>query len=145
MFGNKKQEELAAQELHNSANTIGKGTVIRGDIETYGNIRIEGEIIGNIKSKAKVALGATAKVEGNIIAQNVEVEGEVKGVLDIGELLILKASAVVNGDIITSKMVVESGAIFNGNCKMGENKKDIKIGETQERKVAKPKAAAEPA
>ncbi len=124
-----KEQKRAAEEISNSSNVIGKGTVLEGNIETYGNIRIEGRINGHIKSKSKIALGTGSHVEGNITAQNADIEGEVKGKVDITELLILKATAVVHGDIITGKLVVEPGAMFNGSCKMGMVK-DIKLAET---------------
>lgn len=124
-----KEQKRVADEISNSSNVIGKGTVLEGNIETYGNIRIEGKIIGNIKSKSKIALGNSSHVEGNITAQNADIEGEVRGKIDISELLILKATAVVHGDISTGKLVVEPGAVFNGSCKMGASIKDIKIGE----------------
>jgi cytoskeletal protein CcmA (bactofilin family) len=124
-----KEQKRAAEEISNSSNTIGKGTYLEGNIETFGNIRIEGKVTGNIKSKSKVALGPQSHVQGNIIAQNADIEGEVKGKLEIAELLVLKATAIINGDIVTGKMVVEPGAIFNGACKMGAVVKDIKIGE----------------
>jgi cytoskeletal protein CcmA (bactofilin family) len=123
------KETKRAEEISNSSNTIGKGTFLEGNVETYGNIRIEGKVVGNIKSKSKVALGHQSHVQGNILAQNADIEGEVKGKLEISELLVLKATAVINGDIITGKMVVEPGAVFNGTCKMGAVIKDIKIGE----------------
>ncbi|MEQ8304074.1 MAG: polymer-forming cytoskeletal protein [Cyclobacteriaceae bacterium] len=128
MFTSKEQKKVA-EEISNSTNTIGKGTVLEGNVETYGNIRIEGKVIGNIKSKSKIALGNSSNVQGNIIAQNADVEGEVKGKLEITEMLILKATAVVNGDIITGKLVVEPGAVFNGSCRMGAAVRDIKLGE----------------
>lgn len=124
-----KEEKKVAEEISNSTNTIGKGTVLEGNIETYGNIRIEGKVIGNIKSKSKIALGNSSHVEGNIVAQNADLEGEVKGRIEISEMLILKATAVVHGDIITGKLVVEPGAVFNGTCKMGASIRDIKMGE----------------
>jgi len=120
-----KDEKKAAEEISNSSNVIGKGTVLEGNIETYGNIRIEGRIIGNIKSKSKIALGHSSHVDGNITAQNADVEGGVKGRIEISETLVLKATAVVHGDIITSKLVVEPGAVFNGSCRMGAAIKDI--------------------
>jgi cytoskeletal protein CcmA (bactofilin family) len=123
-----KEQKRAADEISNSSNTIGKGTYLEGNIETYGNIRIEGKVTGNIKSKSKVALGHQSHVQGNIIAQNADIEGEVKGKLEVAELLVLKATAIINGDIVTGKMVVEPGAVFNGSCKMGAAIKDIKIG-----------------
>ena len=128
MFTSKEQKRVA-EEISNSSNNIGKGTFLEGNIETYGNIRIEGKVTGNVKSKSKVALGNSSHVQGNIIAQNADIEGEVKGRLEIAELLVLKATAVINGDIITGKLVVEPGAVFNGSCKMGTSTKEIKISE----------------
>ena len=135
-----KEEQKVAQELSNSSNIIGKGTCLEGDIEAYGNIRIEGKIIGNLKTKSKVALGKSCVVEGNILAQNAEIEGEVKGKVEISEILILKPSSVVHGDIITNKLIVESGATFNGACKMGAVSKEIKIGDNGQNKIGQDQA-----
>lgn len=124
-----KEEKRVAEEISNSSNTIGKGTFLEGNVETYGNIRIEGKVTGNVKSKSKVALGPSSFVQGNVIAQNADLEGEVKGRIEVAELLVLKATAVIHGDIVTGKLVVEPGAIFNGTCKMGAGVKDIKVAE----------------
>lgn len=131
MFTNKEDKKVA-EEISNSSNNIGKGTVLQGNIETFGNIRIEGKVLGNITSKSKVVLGQSSHVDGNILAQNAEIEGEVKGLLEVTELLVLKPTAVVHGDITTNKLLVESGATFNGGCKMGVSMNEIKIGKTGE-------------
>jgi len=127
-----KSEQKDAEELSNSSNIIGKGTVIHGNIETYGNLRIEGKIVGNIKTKSKAAIGHSSYIEGNILAQNAEVAGHITGTLEVSELLILKPSAIINGDIITNKLIVESGATFNGGCKMGIKIQEISIDENPE-------------
>lgn len=132
-----KEEKKSAQEITSTSNTIGKGTTIIGDIETFGNIRIDGKIKGNIKTKSKLVLGNSSHVEGNILAQNAEIEGEVIGTIEVSEVLVLKPSANIKGDIITGKFVVEPGAMFNGSCKMGEKAKEIKIGEEELRKIDK--------
>ena len=124
-----KEEKRVAEEISNSSNTIGKGTFLEGNVETYGNIRIEGKVTGNIKSKSKVALGPSSQVQGNITSQNADIEGEVRGKIEVAELLVLKATASIHGDIITGKLVVEPGAVFNGSCKMGASVKEIKITE----------------
>lgn len=124
-----KEEKRVAEEISNSSNTIGKGTFLEGNVETYGNIRIEGKVNGNVKSKSKVALGPSSFVQGNVMAQNADLEGEVKGRIEVAELLVLKATAVIHGDIVTGKLVVEPGAVFNGTCKMGAAVKEIKIGD----------------
>jgi cytoskeletal protein CcmA (bactofilin family) len=124
-----KEEKRVAEEISNSSNTIGKGTFLEGNVETYGNIRIEGKVTGNVKSKSKVALGPSSVVQGNVVAQNADLEGEVKGKIEVAELLVLKATAVIHGDIVTGKLIVETGAVFNGSCKMGATVKEIKIAE----------------
>ena len=124
-----KEEKRVAEEISNSSNTIGKGTLLEGNVETYGNIRIEGKVTGNVKSKSKVALGPSSFIQGNVIAQNADLEGEVKGRIEVAELLVLKATAVIHGDIVTGKLVVEPGALFNGTCKMGAAVKEIKIAD----------------
>ncbi|MEQ8925992.1 MAG: polymer-forming cytoskeletal protein [Fulvivirga sp.] len=140
MFASKEDHKVA-EEISNSSNIIGKGTVLQGDIETFGNIRIEGKIIGNVKTKSKIALGQSSHVEGNILAQNAEVAGEVKGKIEVTDILILKPTAVIHGDIITNKIIVESGATFNGGCKMGTVNKEIKIGDNGQNPALKPQGA----
>lgn len=124
-----KEDHKVAEQISNSSNIIGKGTNLEGDIETFGNIRIEGKVVGNIKTKSKVVLGQSSRVEGNVLAQNAEVEGELKGNIEITDVLILKPTAVIHGDVISNKLIVESGATFNGGCRMGVSMKEIKIGE----------------
>ncbi len=124
-----KEEKQVAEDISNSSNIIGKGTMVEGNLETFGNIRVEGKVIGNVKTKSKVALGQSSRVEGNILAQNAEIAGEVSGTVETTELLLLKPTAIVSGDIVTNKLIVESGATFNGGCKMGVTIKEIKIGE----------------
>ncbi len=143
MFKN-KQENMAVQDATNSSNIIGKGTIVDGNIETFGNIRIEGKVKGSVKSKSKIALGQSSFVEGNIIAQNAEISGEVKGVVEVTDQLILRPSAVVEGDIVTNKLIVESGAKFNGGCKMGVTQKEIKIGDNGQTKPFGEKKPASP-
>ncbi|MEQ9305598.1 MAG: polymer-forming cytoskeletal protein [Marinoscillum sp.] len=126
-----KQEHKVAEELSNSSNIIGKGTILEGNLETFGNIRIEGKIIGNIKTKSKAAFGQSSQVEGSVLAQNAEIAGHISGTVEVTEILVLKPTAVIDGDIITNKLIVESGATFNGGCKMGVKSKEIKIGKSE--------------
>ena len=127
---NKNQKEV--EELSNSSNIIGKGTIVNGSIETFGNIRVEGKVVGDIKTKSKAAFGHSSQVDGSVLAQNAEVAGHITGTIEITEQLVLKATATIDGDIITNKLLVESGATFNGKCKMGVKSKEIKIGKPEE-------------
>lgn len=131
---NKNQKEV--EELSNSSNIIGKGTIVNGSIETFGNIRVEGKVVGDIKTKSKAAFGHSSQVDGSVLAQNAEVAGHITGTIEVTEQLVLKATATIDGDIITNKLLVESGATFNGKCKMGVKSKEIKIGKPEEEQQA---------
>lgn len=104
-----------------STTIIGAGTVIHGDIESSGDIRIDGTLIGNLNSKAKVLIGQEGIVEGDIIGQQADIMGKVTGMIRIKELLQLKGKSLVSGEIYTGKLEVEPSATFNGSCHMGAN------------------------
>lgn len=103
-----------------SNNIIGQECLIEGNITTSGNLRIEGQIIGKIQSKAKVVLGQTAQVQGHIFANHAEISGQIKGNIKTEKLLILKATAIMEGDIVSPKLIFEEGACFDGKCSMGK-------------------------
>ena len=105
--------------LNGTNNIIGEGSTLKGNLSTTGNIRLEGKVIGDIKSSSKVACGETSTVDGNVIAENAEIAGKINGKVNVMELLVLKSSAVIQGDISSKNLIIESGATFNGACKMG--------------------------
>lgn len=108
-----------AQEVeHNRLNVIGEGTSIQGDIQSNGDIRIDGELKGNLTTQGKLVIGTQGKIQGEIQCKNAEVSGGIDGKITVNELLALKASAKVKGDIITKKLAIEPNAIFSGTCQM---------------------------
>lgn len=102
-------------------NMIGSGTKIVGDLHTNGDIRIDGNIDGNVNSKGKVVIGNNGYVKGEIICTNAEISGSLDGKVTASELLSLKASSKFNGEIKSGKLSIEPGAIFTGACSMGAN------------------------
>ena len=102
-------------------NLISNGTDITGDIKSNGDIRIDGSLTGNLNTKGKVVIGPTGKVSGEVVCKNSEVSGIIEGRIIVSQLLNLKVSSRIKGDIVTSKLSIEPGAMFTGNCKMGEN------------------------
>jgi len=97
---------------------IGEGMTITGEINTQNDIRIDGKLVGNIHSTARVVIGTGGYVEGNIIALQADITGQVKGNMLVKEVLHLRDNAVVNGDIEAAKIAMEPSAVFNGKCKM---------------------------
>lgn len=100
-------------------NIIAQGTQLEGSILTNGDCRIDGVVKGNVTSKAKIIIGRSGKVDGNITCANIDVEGTVNAeTLNVTELIFLKETANVVGNISANKIAIEPGAEFSGNCKM---------------------------
>lgn len=102
-----------------SPSTIGYGTSITGDIISSNDIRVDGQLKGNIECTGKLIIGPKAMIEGSIICANAIVEGKFKGQLNVKNSLEIMSSAHLEGDIVTSKIQVQSGANFNVTCNTG--------------------------
>jgi cytoskeletal protein CcmA (bactofilin family) len=108
----------------NNINLIGQGTEITGDIVCNGDLRIDGNLTGNITSKGKVVIGETGRIKGEIVCKNSDISGIIEGKVSVLELLSLKATSRINGDIATNKLAIEPGSRFTGYCNMSlENEK----------------------
>lgn len=119
MFGDNKSANKNTTGDSHAANVIQKGTVIKGEIESAGNIRIDGTLVGTLTTKAKLVVGSTGDILGDVFCQNANLEGKVEGRVEVVGQLYLKSTALIDGDIVTKKLVVEEGAQFNGSCQMG--------------------------
>lgn len=142
MFGSKKTEDtkgLSSPTNPNALNSLVKGTVIEGNVVAESDIRIDGTIKGILSCNAKVIIGPTGFIDGEIKCVNAIIEGKFEGTLRVSELLHVKETADVNGDIKTNKLMVQPGAIFNVACNMTENKPALASksngGENQTKKV----------
>jgi|LauGreDrversion4_2_1035121.scaffolds.fasta_scaffold57222_3 cytoskeletal protein CcmA (bactofilin family) len=120
LFNNNKSTSTTFNP--NTLNIVNSGTQITGDVNSDGDIRVNGTIKGYLTSKARIVLGPTAIVDGDIKAQNIEIEGEVNGNVFATELLTIKATAKISGDVVSNKLIIEAGAIFNGTSKMNKPK-----------------------
>lgn len=104
-----------------SVNMLGAGTTIKGEIQSNGDFRIDGTLIGSINSKGKIVIGQTGQVEGEVNCSNADISGQVKAQIMVSELLTMKASAKISGEITTSKLSIEPGAKFSGTCNMSDS------------------------
>lgn len=110
----------------NNLNIINAGTTVTGDLNSEGDLRIDGTVKGYVSSKARLVLGPTSRVDGDVKSVNIEISGEVNGNILVQELLIVKNTAKINGDIVSTKLIIEAGAEFNGKCQMKDNKNTLK-------------------
>lgn len=116
----------ANQESPVRNNLIGNGTTIKGEVIATGDIRVDGTIIGTMKSTGKVVIGQQGVVEGDIICNSADISGKVKGTIRVDELTSLKATSRLEVELYTKQLFIEVGAIFTGKCDMSQKANEVK-------------------
>jgi cytoskeletal protein CcmA (bactofilin family) len=125
MLGSSKKNQKQSIQNSRSApkasgiNSIVHGTTVEGSLTSKSDIRIDGVLKGALKCDGKVIIGPDGHIEGDITCNNAVVEGKFEGTIQVSDTLQVREKAVINGDISTDKLVVQAGAIFNVNCRMG--------------------------
>ena len=120
-----------------SADSLGKtsriveGTVIRGNIVSQTDFRMDGELTGNFESNAKIVIGPAGIIVGELICKNADIEGKFEGKIKVAELLTVKSKAVINGEVTTAKLSVEPGAEFTASCTMINTVKNLPAHEAK--------------
>lgn len=101
-------------------NIIAEGTVFEGTLQADTDVRVSGRIIGKLQVKGRAVIAPEGAIEGEVSATDATVAGTVQGDLIVTERLMLGSSARVEGTIKTGRLIVEEGAVFNGECQMGQ-------------------------
>ncbi|MFK8008336.1 MAG: polymer-forming cytoskeletal protein [Saprospiraceae bacterium] len=130
MFGNKSKQNQKTNKTESTSSSngngkaltciIASGTRIEGKFITTEDIRLDGTIVGEVKCKKRVVMGQTGKVEGHVETVDSAVRGNVKGEIKVSGTLHLHETAKIDGTIIARKMVVDSGASYSGDCRVGD-------------------------
>jgi len=125
LFGTSKDsEQPMAKQVNTVApsqiNIIAEGTLFEGTMQAESDVRVSGRIVGKLKVKGRAVIAPEGVIEGEVVATNATIAGTVKGDLIVTERLMLATSARVEGSIKTGRLIVEEGAIFNGECQMGQ-------------------------
>lgn len=113
MFG--KKQPAAIRTL------IGEGTVIRGELSFSDGLRIDGEVLGDVKANGDgrniLVISERARVEGSVSAGHVIVNGSVVGPVTSTELLELQPKASITGDVRYEALEMHQGAVIDGELR----------------------------
>tara|TARA_B100000886_G_scaffold216793_1_gene150448 strand:- start:1219 stop:1632 length:414 start_codon:yes stop_codon:yes gene_type:complete len=105
---------------------IENSTALKGNIKSKNDIRIDGNVEGEVVTKGKVILGKESDVVGKILCANADIEGKFDGELIVSGTLNLKSGSNVKGKVKIQKLIVESGSMFNANCSMHSAEDGVK-------------------
>ena len=128
----------------NSISRISAGTVIKGEIMSPYDIRIDGTFEGKVQTKGRVVVGENASVKGDVICENIDLWGKMEGNVFVKNTLALKEGCVVDGSLNVRKLSVELGSSFNGTCRMiteAEFDKMVGVEPKDQKPAAQPQKA----
>ncbi len=99
---------------------IGADITIVGDLNSEGEVHVDGFIDGNIRTKI-LLIGESATIKGEIVGDTIRVYGKVDGQIKARAVILAKSAHVV-GNILHENLSVEAGTFLDGHCKrMGED------------------------
>lgn len=98
---------------------VGMGSHFEGKMTFEGVVRVDGSFEGEIVSDDTLIIGEGAEVHASLDVATVVIYGAVYGNIRATNCVELHAPGRLIGNIISPSLVVERGAIFDGNCRMG--------------------------
>ena len=101
---------------------LDRGATFRGELEFEDTMRIDGKFHGKIHSKNELIVGESAHIEGDIHVGRIAISGTVVGKIVADTRVEIHRNGKVYSDIDTPALIIEEGAIFQGNCVMGDKK-----------------------
>lgn len=97
---------------------IGEDSIVEGNILSKSSLRIDGKVLGDIRSEGDIMIGVKGAVSSNIHARNVHVAGMVDGTITTSQTLSITPTGKVNGSIHVSSLEVAEGGVFQGTSHM---------------------------
>ena len=101
---------------------LDRGATFRGEMEFEDTMRIDGKFNGKIHSKNELIVGESAHIEGDIHVGRIAISGTVVGKIVADTRVEIHRNGKVYSDVDTPALIIEEGAIFQGNCVMGDKK-----------------------
>ena len=98
------------------------GSSFKGELEFEDTMRIDGRFNGKIVSKNELIVGESAHIEGDIHVGRIAISGTVVGKIVADTRVEIHRNGKVYSDVETPALIIEEGAIFQGNCVMGDKK-----------------------
>jgi cytoskeletal protein CcmA (bactofilin family) len=101
---------------------LDRGATFKGELEFEDTMRIDGKFNGRIHSKNELIVGESAHIEGDIHVGRIAISGTVVGKIVADQRVEIHRNGKVYSDVDTPALIIEEGAIFQGNCVMGDRK-----------------------
>lgn len=114
-------KEVKIEKFKDAETIIGSSIKVKGNFNGKGDIVIEGNLEGSLKTQANVFVGEEAKVNANVEANEAFISGEISGNLKVKKYLAIGKSARIMGDVQCGEISIERGALITGQIIVSAN------------------------
>jgi len=118
-----KKDEQEIVKAGNLNTILGKGSTFDGTLKVEESLRVDGKIKGKVTTTDSLVIGKDGEIDGEIKTKNAIIGGRVKANLKATGKVILEAKAEFYGELTTSRLVIDDGAVFEGQCTMQDEGK----------------------
>jgi len=109
----------APMRASGTPSVIGSDLSITGNLDSKGEVQIEGEVQGDIYAQ-RIVIGEHARITGALIADEIVVRGSVQGSIR-GNSVMFQAASRVEGDVFHRSLAIEQGAFFEGKSRRSDD------------------------
>lgn len=93
--------------------------VFEGQVSARGETRIEGTVLGPLRTTGRLDLGPSSRVEGDIECEDVRCQGAIVGRVVALQRVELGPGANLAGDVEAPILKVADAAVWNGKARVG--------------------------
>jgi|SRR5579863_6799745 cytoskeletal protein CcmA (bactofilin family) len=104
---------------------IGRGVVVKGQIQSREDLAIEGEVEGSIEiSGHRLTINGPGHVRAGVKALTVDVQGSIEGQVEALDKVYIRKGAKFVGDIRSGGIIIEDGGIIQGKVDLPHRAKN---------------------
>lgn len=120
----------AGVEVKDVETIIGSSVKVEGNFVGSGDIVVEGQVAGTLKTSKNLRVGEQAVIKADVDAANIVVAGEIRGHVNCSGRIEVLASGKIFGNVDTQTIAVAHGAILHGKVSMAghESTPEVKAG-----------------
>ncbi len=97
-----------------------RGVSLDGRVAADGDLRVEGQAVGELAVSGLLTIGPKADVKGVIGARDIVIHGAVRGIIRSAGRICLARGAKVTAELFCTSLAIEDGVFFEGRSHMGE-------------------------
>ncbi|NOU94606.1 polymer-forming cytoskeletal protein [Paenibacillus sp. LMG 31456] len=103
---------------------FGEKTLFEGNCTSEADMRIEGEVTGDLLTTGEVVIGEKGFVRSTVTARDVTIAGRMEGAVKADGIVRITATGRLIGTVQAGSLIIEKGALFQGTSQMAVTSDD---------------------